>query len=217
MQPLQRAASSALDAVGLPSPEGADERVIGDATRMMAGGGGLAGAAGKAATMLSGAPKAVASALGASPVMQGIAGAGAGAAGGSVREAGGGDLAQFGAALLGGVAGAMDGGDKTQSTNRDPWAPAQDFLKQQIGQGQQLSQQYQAQPFSGAQKAGYNNMAGLLDLVNNNAGGLLSGFQANASGANQFSRADPRRGLLGSTFNPSTQEWNPQTYGRFGG
>jgi hypothetical protein len=110
MQPLQQAASSALDAAGLPSPEGADERVIGDATRMMAGGGGLAGAAGKAATMLSGAPKAVASALGASPVMQGIAGAGAGAAGGSVREAGGGDLAQFGAALLGGVAAPLAAG-----------------------------------------------------------------------------------------------------------
>lgn len=161
----------------------------------MAGGGGAAGATGAGGAGLTGAQIA-------SGLKTGVDALG-----------GGGGVA----ALLGGLAGAADGGDKTQSKTQDPWAPAQDFLKQQIGQGQQLSQQYQAQPFSQSQKAGYNNMASLLDLVNNNAGGLLSGFQANASGANQFQRSNPRGLLQGSSFDPNPAEWKPQTYGRFGG
>lgn len=191
---------------------------------------GAAGAGGGGAAGLSSADKAAM--LGAEGYGAGMTGAETAAYGAGAGSGGGLTMSQIGsglktgvdalgggggvAALLGGVAGAKDGGDKTQSTNRDPWAPAQDFLKQQIGQGQQLSVQYQAQPFSGAQKAGYNNMASLLDLVNNNAGGLLSGFQANASGANQFQRGNPR-GLIGSSFSPTAEQWNPQTYGRFGG
>ena len=118
--------------------------------------------------------------------------------------------------VLGAAAGALSSKDQQQTTSRDPWAPAQPMLKGLIDQLPALQQQYAQQPFNDAQKAGYNNMAGLLDLVNRNAGGLLGGFQANASGANQFVRGQPR-GLIGSSFNPSPQEWNPQSYGRFGG
>ena len=119
--------------------------------------------------------------------------------------------------LLGAAAGALSSKDQEKTTSVEPWGPAKPYLEGLLREGAGLYQQYEDQPFNGAQKAGYNNMAGLLDLVNKNAPGLLSGFQANASGANQFSRADPRRGLLGSTFNPSPAEWNPQSYGRFGG
>lgn len=118
--------------------------------------------------------------------------------------------------VLGAAAGALSSKDQQQTSSRDPWAPAQPMLKGLIDQLPALQQQYAQQPFNDAQKAGYNNMAGLLDLVNRNAGGLLGGFQANASGANQFVRGQPR-GLIGSSFSPSPQEWNPQSYGRFGG
>jgi hypothetical protein len=97
----------------------------------------------------------------------------------------------------------------------DPWAPAQDCLKRQIGTGSQLAQQFQARPFSQAQQTAYGNVGGLLDLLNTNAGGLLSGPQANASGANQFVRGQPTR-LQGSTFAPTAAQWTPGLLGNFG-
>lgn len=102
--------------------------------------------------------------------------------------------------VLGAAAGALDSRDQEQKQSRDPWEPAQGFLKQQIGQGQDLSNRYQANPFSADQMAAYNNQFGLLNAINQNAGGLLGGFNANASGANQFVRGQPQR-LQGSTFN----------------
>ncbi len=127
------------------------------------------------------------------------------------------DLGKLLATILGAGLGAKSSQDQQQTNTREPWAPAQPMLKGLINEGTDLYNQFKAQPFNGAQMAGYNNMAGLLDLVNKNAGGLLSGFQANASGANQFSRSNPQRGLIGSSFNPTAEQWNPQSYGRFGG
>ena len=117
MQPLQQAASGALDRLGLPSPQGADERVIGDASRLMAGGAGLAGAARGAANVLTGVPKTAAAAMGANPGTQAISGAGAGLAGGSVREGGGGELNQFAASLLGGLAAPAAAGGAMAAVN----------------------------------------------------------------------------------------------------
>ena len=99
--------------------------------------------------------------------------------------------------LLGAIAGAADGGDKQQTSSRDPWAPAQPFLKQQLDQGQALATQYQQQPFSASQQTAYGNLGGLLDTINKNAGGLLGGFNANATGANNYDRSNPRRQLTG--------------------
>lgn len=102
-KPLSRVASDMLDTIGLPKPQTADERVVGDATRMVAGAGGMMGAAKSAANAVTGAAKTVFQQIAAAPGAQ-VAGAGAaGAAGGAVREAGGGDGAQFAAALAAGL------------------------------------------------------------------------------------------------------------------
>lgn len=98
------AASRLADAIGLPQPKDANERVIGDATRMVASAGGMAGAARAAAPMLQGTSQAVAQQLAARPAVQMAGAAGAGAAGGATREAGGGPFEQFAAALAGGLA-----------------------------------------------------------------------------------------------------------------
>jgi hypothetical protein len=106
----QAALDSALTRLGLPEPQGADERVVGDATSMVAGAGGMIKAADKAAQLASGATKDVLARFAARPGMQ-LAGAGAsGGAGGAVREAGGSPLEQFGASLLGGIGGGLAAG-----------------------------------------------------------------------------------------------------------
>lgn len=100
-------ARALADKIGLPEPGNATERVAGDVSRLMAGTGGLMGAARGAAGMVA-APisRTVAETLASNPSQQLGAAAGAGYAGGSVREAGGGPLQQFGASLLGGLTGA---------------------------------------------------------------------------------------------------------------
>lgn len=102
-RPIGKVASEFSDWIGLPTPQGANERVIGDAARMVAGAGGL-GMAGRAAQGVGGKAGAAGEFFASNPGMQGASAAGAGLAGGSVREAGGGPWEQAGAALLGGVA-----------------------------------------------------------------------------------------------------------------
>lgn len=92
-----QAVSQLVDKIGLPSPENANERVIGDASRLIAGAGVPIGLAGKSTG-------AVAKSLAQAPAAQAASAAGAGLAGGSVREAGGGPGEQFAAALAGGLA-----------------------------------------------------------------------------------------------------------------
>jgi hypothetical protein len=104
IRPLGQAASNFADTIGLPKPEGANERVIGEASRLVAGAGGMAGAAGSAAKLLTGPAQTVARTFATAPAQQAIAAGAAGLSGGSVREAGGGPGAQFTAALAGGIA-----------------------------------------------------------------------------------------------------------------
>jgi hypothetical protein len=106
--------------------------------------------------------------------------------------------------IVGGIAGALDSKDKTVENKREPWGPAQDWIKSNIAQGQQMQQQLQAQPFNQAQQAGMSNIYGLLDMANRGAGGLFGGLQGVAN--NTFDRSNPRKtapgiGLL-SGFTP---------------
>lgn len=117
--------------------------------------------------------------------------------------------------LAGALAGYADGQDKTQTSSRDPWAPAQPYLKGLLADGAQLYDQYKQQPFSQAQQTAYGNYGGLLDSINRNAPGLLSGFGANASGANNYDRSNPRRALTGGS-QMDFSKWLPGLLGNFG-
>jgi hypothetical protein len=92
------------DTVGLPTPQGANERVVGDITRTGFGAAGGIGFAGRVADATQGVTQAAARTMAANPGQQLAAAAGAGGAGGSVREAGGGPWEQMVASLVGGVA-----------------------------------------------------------------------------------------------------------------
>lgn len=121
-KPLGQLATDFADWVGLPTPENADERVVADATRFGFGGmGGVAAVqrvggatsdvlqfAGRnaPATLQSGSQK-VAQFLGTNPGSQVASAAAAGGASSASREAGGSPLQQFGAAVVGGVAGGV--------------------------------------------------------------------------------------------------------------
>ena len=92
------------DIIGLPEPQNANERVVGDASRMLVGAGGIA----KGAQFLAGASRPVIAGIGkalqANTAGQAAGAIGGGTASGAVREAGGGPTEQFIAAVLGSVA-----------------------------------------------------------------------------------------------------------------
>ena len=95
---MRDATSGMLDKIGLPSPNTPTERVVGDASRMLAGGGGMV----KGAQMATNAAP-WAAALAARPELQAASGVGAGLSGGYVRETGGDPMSQGVAALAGGL------------------------------------------------------------------------------------------------------------------
>lgn len=113
--PLSASANQLSDVIGLPVPRNATERVVGDATSLMAGGAGMAGAAGRASNAVTGVGQNVLAQMAANRGTQVASAATAGALGGSVREAGGGPVAQFLASLAGGVGGGMAANKLTEA------------------------------------------------------------------------------------------------------
>jgi hypothetical protein len=93
-----QAVSQLLTDAGLPEPENRTERLVGDASRAVAGTGAAFGAA-------NAASPAIRAALQSRPDLQASAAIASGAAAGTVREEGGGPLAQMAAGMIGGVTG----------------------------------------------------------------------------------------------------------------
>ena len=115
-RPLGEIASGAADAMGLPKPQTAQERVVGDATRLVAGTGGVLGAS-RAMAQLPGMVGTVGAGMAANPTAQLTSATGAGVMGGLSREGGGNEMQQAGAALIGGVAGGMVPGAANAAVN----------------------------------------------------------------------------------------------------
>jgi hypothetical protein len=159
--PLGTQATKFADFLGLPSPQNANERVVGDATRLMAGAGGMGAAARAATTLLPGAAQSVpafanpvrqyvADAANAARTLPGglstnmgqqvAAAAGSGLAGGAVREAGGSPLMQGAAALVGGVGAGLGvqaagaAGNKVATTARNLMPGQQQLVQQRLDQ-----------------------------------------------------------------------------------
>lgn len=91
------------DAIGLPKPANATERIVGDATQMMAGGGGTLGLASKVAKATTGTTQAVSKLAAANPGQQITSAAASGGAGGYTRETGGNEGSQLLASLSAGI------------------------------------------------------------------------------------------------------------------
>jgi hypothetical protein len=134
--PTGQAAAGLADTLGLPSPRTPNERVVGDAARLGFGGGGVMGGARAAAQATAGATRQTFNALAANPAIQTVGATTAGLAGGSVREAGGGDVEQFLASLAGAVGGGVAAARSTDVAKRGAQAlralatPRQDQLMQ---------------------------------------------------------------------------------------
>jgi hypothetical protein len=103
-KPLGEIASGLADWLGLPKPQGANERVIGDAARLVAGAGGM-NAAARTGAALPGVVGDVLTGLSSGPTQQLTSAAGAGLLGGASREAGGGPITQAAASTVGAVLG----------------------------------------------------------------------------------------------------------------
>lgn len=99
-----KALDDTLTNIGLPKPETATERVVGDATSALAGAGGVVKLG---QTLAQGAAAPVTRALGdglaKTPVIQGASAATSGAASGAARESGGGEGAQLAAGIAGAI------------------------------------------------------------------------------------------------------------------
>lgn len=112
---------------------------------------------------------------------------------GAVNKALGGNLGS----IAGGLLGAAASGDTTTSTNRDPWGPAQGYLKDNLATNANMQKYYQANPFSQEQQSAYQ---GLLNTnANNQANAPI--MQANANSFMQSNRGamPAMQGLLSGT------------------
>ena len=116
-----------------------------------------------------------------------------GASGGIGSLLGNKSLVQLGGGLLG----ALAGKDTTTSASKDPWGPAQPYLKDNLAQNAAMQEHYRLNPFSNEQKAAYQ---GLLDTnANNQANAPI--MQANANNFMQSKRGSmpAMQGLLSGT------------------
>lgn len=134
-KPTARTGAAVADLVGLPQPRTSTERIVGDASRLVAGGAGMLGSAAKAVQATSGVPQAVARILASNPGQQLASAGAAGLAGGYTRETGGGDGAQLVASLAAGVAApaAISGAQRAAAAvarNARPAAPTPEQAQQ---------------------------------------------------------------------------------------
>ena len=109
-----------------------------------------------------------------------------------------------GVAVGGMVLGAMNapddvgGGAGATSANKDPWAPAAPWLKNNIKTGQSLQDQYAASPFNQQQLAAHGALSGQTDYMNKLIPSLLGQLGTQSPG---FDRHNPHAQPQAFNFN----------------
>jgi len=109
------------------------------------------------------------------------------------------------AAILGPVAGAVVGGmmggddQQTQTQSRDPWGPAQPWMRQNLQTGQRLQGYYEQNPVNQLQRTSYQNIAGDIDNFRNNINPGLMDFANRLMGTNYSRQGGPSGGSGGGS------------------
>lgn len=92
--------------------------------------------------------------------------------------------------LVGAALGAAGSKDQTQTSSREPWGPAQPWMKDNISKGQDLQKFYENNPFNDVQKGA---LQGLLDVSNTGTQALPSLLDfANRMGQSNYQRSGGR-------------------------
>ena len=214
------ALSGSAGATGVSGMDLAGDAAAGTGNNITTAGQGLTGTAGTAGTSAATKAGTTAATTGGTATSGGTSTAGTAATAGKglmdiFKADGTLDYAKIGAGLLGAYAGYQDGKDKQATTKIEPWDKAQPYLEGLLRDGATLYDQYRQQPFSPSEQTAYGNFGNVLDVINGNAGGLLSGFQAAGSGRNNFTRGKPSL-LTGYGFEPTGEQWRPGLLGNFG-
>lgn len=110
-------------------------------------------------------------------------------------------------ALVGGLMGG--GGGSQQTAAKEPWAPVQPWLRENIDYGRALQSHYQQNPFNQLQQTAYQNTFGDIDAFRNQMAPGLMNYANNLMGSS-YHRAQAgteRTGLLGSqgSYGPYAQ------------
>lgn len=113
------------------------------------------------------------------------------------------DPISIGATLLGGLLGGQSS-NTNSSASREPWAPAQPWLKSNIDTGQQLQAYYQQNPFNALQQQGYDNLFSDLNNFRSNMAPGLLGLANSMTGSN-YQRQQGPVGSIGYS-NPSNSQ-----------
>lgn len=92
--------------------------------------------------------------------------------------------------VLGAASGARD---QTQSASKEPWGPAQPFLKDVLSRAGGMLPNYLDNPISPEQRQAMNNVFGLTNAGMNAVPGLLANMNAAGGGYNRRGGADRTR------------------------
>lgn len=122
-------------------------------------------------------------------------------------------LAQLGGAALGALS-AKDQ-NQTSTSTRDPWGPAQQYLKDNLATNAAMQKHYQANPFSTEQQGAYQGL--LNTLANNQANGNVLLGNASKFGQSSRGQVPQMAGLLTGTQAPIIDWAKYQNIGLLGG
>lgn len=100
-------------------------------------------------------------------------------------------IGQIGGALVGGLF-SDSGGGQSQSQTREPWGPAQQGLKDVLGDATKLREYYKQNPLNQIQQTGYQNLLGDLDNYRQSIAPGMMGL------ANRFMNSNYQRAQAGS-------------------